>query len=72
MMNLSTLFFLVNTESEKDEDSKLFEEINLMEEMDSEPMFKAPEGAVKRILGFAAAYSAVPSVYLKEIDIFKN
>jgi len=72
MMNLSTLFFLVNTESAKDEDSKLFEEINLMEEMDSEPMFNAPEGAVKKIIGFAASYSAVTSVYLKEIDIFSN
>jgi hypothetical protein len=72
MMNLSTLFFLVNTESEKDEDSKLFEEINLMEEMDSKPMFTAPDRAVNRILGFAASYSAVQSVYLKEIDLFKN
>jgi hypothetical protein len=71
-MNLSTLFFLANAESAKDEETKLLDEISLMEEMDSEPLFKAPEGAVKQILGFAAAYSAVSSVYLKEIDIFKN
>jgi hypothetical protein len=72
MTNLSTLFFLVNTESANDEDGMLLEEINLMEVMDTEPMFTAPEMAVRKILGFAASYSTKPSALLNEVEFFNN
>lgn len=72
MTNLSTLFFLVNTESANDEDGNLLEEIHLMETLDEEPLFAAPEKAIVNILGFAAAYSNLPSALVGEIEMMKN
>jgi hypothetical protein len=72
MMNLSTLFFLVNTDSEKEESSQLPEEMNLIEDLDSENLFKAPDEAVKKVLGFAASYMTMKSSYLDEMEMFKN
>jgi len=72
MMNLSTLLFLVNTEPGNEEDSHLVEEINLMEKIDTEPLFKAPEAAVRKVLGFAAACSTMKTSSIEEFEIIKN
>jgi hypothetical protein len=72
MTNLSTLYFLVNSGSGKLEEGNLVNEINLMEEVDSEMLICAPEAAVRNILGFASAYASMPSVLLDEIEVFKN
>jgi hypothetical protein len=62
MTNLSTLL----------NDGNLAEEIKMMEEMDSDMLVLAPEDAVRNILGFASSYTSIPSVFLEEIEVFKN
>lgn len=71
MTNLSTLLFLVNIESGFEE-SNVPEEINLMEEFESDMLVCAPETAVQNILGFASSYTSMPSGLLDEIEIYKN
>jgi hypothetical protein len=72
MTNLSTLFFLVQSESGPVENGYLAEEIKLMEEVDSDMLVFAPESAVRNIIGFANSYTFMPSVLLDEIEIYKN
>ena len=72
MTNLSTLLFLVNIESDLEENGIIAEYINLMEESESDLLVSAPETAVKNILGFASAYTSIPSILLDEIDVYKN
>lgn len=72
MTNLSTLLFLVNIESGLIEEGKQSEELNLMEEFDTDMLVCAPESAVRNILGFASSYTSMPSILLDEIDVYKN
>jgi hypothetical protein len=72
MTNLSTLLFLVNIESGIEEIGKLSEEINLMEEFESDMLVSAPESALKNILGFASSYTSMQSILLDEIEVYKN
>jgi len=72
MTNLSTLYFLVNNELGNLEEGKLVNEINRMEEIDSDLLVRAPEAAVRNILGFACSYTSLPSILLNEIDFYKN
>ncbi len=62
MTNLSTLL----------ENGNLAEEIKLMEEIDSDLLVRAPEAAVRNILGFASSYTSIPSILLDEIEVYKN
>jgi len=72
MTNLSTLYFLINNELGNVENGNLVDEINLMEEIDSDMLVRAPEAAVRNILGFARSYTSMPSILLDEIDVYKN
>ena len=72
MTNLSTLYFLVNNELGNLEDGNIVNEINLMEEIDSDLLVCAPSAAVRNILGFASSYTSMPSILLDEIEIYKN
>ncbi|TSA37711.1 MAG: hypothetical protein D4R64_05055 [Porphyromonadaceae bacterium] len=72
MTNLSTLYFLVHKELGNVENGRLVEEINLMEEIDSDMLVRAPDDAVRNILGFARSYTSMPSILLDEIEIYKN
>ncbi|MFA5816839.1 MAG: hypothetical protein WC865_14595 [Bacteroidales bacterium] len=72
MTNLSTLYFLVNNELGNLEDGNIVNEINLMEEIDSDLLVCAPEAAVRNILGFASSYTSMPSILLDEIEFYKN
>ncbi len=72
MTNLSTLLFLVNIESGLIEEGKQSEDMNLMEEFDTDMLVCAPENAVRNILGFASSYTSMPSILLDEIDVYKN
>jgi hypothetical protein len=72
MTNLSTLLFLVNIESDLEENGSFAEEIKLMEEFESDMLVGAPEAAVRNILGYASSYMSMPSILLNEIDIYKN
>jgi hypothetical protein len=72
MTNLSTLYFLVKNELGNVENSNSVNDINLMDEIDSNLLVRAPEAAVRNILGFAHSYVSMPSVLLDEIEIYKN
>jgi hypothetical protein len=72
MTNLSTLNFLVNCEFGNLEEGNIVNEINLMEDIESDLLVSAPEAAVRNILGFASSYSFMPSIILDEIEVFKN
>jgi len=72
MTNLSTLYFLVNNEPGNLEDGNIVNEINLMEEIDSDMLVRAPEAAVRNILGFASSFTSMPSVLLDEIEFYEN
>ena len=72
MTNLSTLINLVNTELGNLEEGNILNEINLMEEIESDLLVRAPEAAVRNILGFACSYSSIPSILLDEIEVYKN
>lgn len=72
MTNLSTLYFLVNNELGNLEDGNIVNEINLMEEIDSDMLVRAPEAAVRNILGFASSFTSMPSVLLDEIEFYEN
>ena len=70
MTNLSTLYLLVNNELGNLEDGNIVNEINLMEEIDSDLLVRAPEAAVSNILGFARSYTLMPSILLDEIEFY--
>jgi hypothetical protein len=72
MTNLSTLFFLVNIDSEHEESNGLEEELNLMENFESDLLVAAPEAAVRNIIGFASSYTSMPSDLIDEIEVYKN
>jgi len=72
MTNLSTLYLLVNNELGNPEIENGVNEINLMEEIDSDMLVRAPEAAVRNILGFARSYTWMPSVLLDEIEVYTN
>ncbi|MFA6125802.1 MAG: hypothetical protein WC699_00725 [Bacteroidales bacterium] len=72
MTKLSTLNFLVNVELGKTEEDSILNEINLMEDIDSDMLVRAPEAAVRNILGFARSYASLPSILLAEIEVYKN
>lgn len=72
MTNLSTLYFLVNNELGNLEDGNIVNEINLMEEIDSDMLVRAPEAAVRNIMGFANSFTSMPSVLLDEIEFYEN
>jgi hypothetical protein len=72
MTNLSTLYFLVKNEPGTFENVNPSEDIRMMEEIESDLLVRAPDAAVRNILGFASSYTSVPSVLLNEIDVFKN
>lgn len=72
MTNLSTLYLLVNNELGNLEDGNIVNEINLMEEIDSDLLVRAPEAAVRNILGFARSYTLMPSILLDEIEFYEN
>jgi len=72
MTNLSTLFFLVKSESGNFEEGNLVNEIKWMEDIDSDLLVRAPEVAVRNILGFACSFTSMPSVLLDEIEVYKN
>lgn len=72
MTNLSTLYLLVNNELGNLEDGNIVNEIKLMEEIDSDLLVRAPEAAVRNILGFARSYTSMPSILLDEIEFYEN
>ena len=72
MTNLSTLNFLVYSESGSAEKVNLSEEIKLMEDINSDLLVCAPDAAVRNIIGFAYSYCTMPSILLDEIDVYKN
>jgi len=79
MMNISTLFFLVNSN-----EGSATDEARSMMMMDDDgdmaewlvnqqvSLTQAPEAAVSKVLGFAHSYSVMPSKSLEYIDLYEN
>ncbi|MDD4646003.1 MAG: hypothetical protein PHY99_08450 [Bacteroidales bacterium] len=72
MTNLSTLYILVSSELTNLEEGHVVQEFSQIEEMDSDLLVRAPESAVRNILGFARSYTSMPSKLLDEIEIYQN
>ena len=79
MTKLSTLFFLVN-ESERLSAELIgwmdkmddVQSLEMSEENEEPGLLKAPERAVKNIIGFTHAHTVVHSKNLDYIDLYKN
>lgn len=71
-MNLSTHYYFLDSESGAEEDGEMFPELENAIILGQVPLMTAPKAAVDRILGFAAAYLTLPSVYLEEVELMKN